>query len=126
LFVTGGTSPFTYIWSNTATTSAINNLAAGTYSVTITDALGCEGVDTFVINNSDALFINANYVNASCNGFDNGSITVIASGGSGNYSFAWSPNGQTTQNLSGLEAGTYTVTATDANGCSATTTVIIT
>ncbi|HMT30053.1 MAG TPA: SprB repeat-containing protein, partial [Bacteroidia bacterium] len=116
--VSGGTSPYTYLWSNGALTQNISSLAAGTYSVTITDSHGCTSVESSTITQPAAVLSGNAVVSQQVSCFDgsNGSITLSISGGTSPYSYNWS-NGQSTQNLSGVTSGTYTVTATDANGC---------
>jgi gliding motility-associated-like protein len=124
LSITGGQGPFTYQWSHGATTRDIFDLAPGIYVVTVYDANGCAATGIYTINTSTEIYINANRYDALCFGDANGSISVTATGGSGSYSFEWS-NTATTQSITGLAAGTYQVTATDINGCSATTIVLI-
>ena len=119
LTVTGGTGNKTYLWSNGATTANLNNLSAGSYSVTVTDAAGCTAMASFSVSAPSALSISGNATAITCAGMNNGSITVSASGGTGNKTFAWS-NGATGSTISNLASGNYTVTATDANGCTAT------
>ncbi|HEX7846083.1 MAG TPA: immunoglobulin domain-containing protein, partial [Chitinophagaceae bacterium] len=120
LAVTGGTSPYTYAWSNGATTQDITSLLAGTYNVTVTDANGC----TTVLNNivitqpAAALALSETHVNVLCFGNSTGSINLTVTGGTSPYTYAWS-NGATTQDITSLPAGTYNVTVTDANGCTA-------
>ncbi|MBX7226824.1 MAG: hypothetical protein K1X55_12400, partial [Chitinophagales bacterium] len=123
LSVSGGTSPFTYAWSNGATTQDISSLAAGTYTVTVTDANGCTASTSVTINNTNGPSLSTTKVDATC-GSSNGSIDLSVSGGTSPYTYAWS-NGATTQDISSLAAGTYTVTVTDANGCTASTSVTI-
>jgi gliding motility-associated-like protein len=122
---TGGTTPYTYLWSNGQTASTINNLAAGTYSVTVTDAHGCTKVATVTISQSTALTINIAATNVSCNGQDNGTATALAQTGTAPYIYQWS-NGQSTQTATNLAPGTYTVTVTDIVHCSGTATITIT
>lgn len=122
---TGGTGNKTYSWSNGATGATISNLAAGTYTVTATDANGCTASNQFVLTNPSAITITGNATNITCNGTNNGSISVSASGGTGNKTFSWS-NGATGATISNLSAGSYTVTATDANGCTKTQAFTIT
>ncbi|HEX5001144.1 MAG TPA: hypothetical protein VFW78_01500, partial [Bacteroidia bacterium] len=121
LTVSGGTGPFTYAWSNGATTQDLTGTASGTYTVTITDSRGCTTTKTAtIIQPAASLSASiASSVNISCFGGTNGSVTTTISGGTSPYSYNWS-NGSTTQNLTGLGSGTYTVTVTDINGCTAT------
>ncbi|MES2701554.1 MAG: Ig-like domain-containing protein, partial [Bacteroidota bacterium] len=121
LSVSGGTTSYTYNWSNGATTQNLSGLAAGSYSVTVTDANGCTATASATVTQpSSALSASAATTsNVSCNGGANGAIALSVSGGTASYTYNWS-NGATTQNLSGLAAGSYSVTVTDANGCSAT------
>jgi gliding motility-associated-like protein len=113
----GGTAPFTYLWSTGATTATVTGLAAGTFTVTVTESGGCVGVGQITITQPNAVSAAAGtQANVSCNGGSNGSLGVIASGGSAPYSYLWS-NGATTATATNLIAGNYTVTVTDANGC---------
>jgi gliding motility-associated-like protein len=122
LSVTGGTAPYTYNWSNGATTQNVNNIGAGTYSVTVTDANGCSAAATSlqVTQPSAALSTTYSAQNIGCYGQNTGAINVTVSGGTAPYSYNWS-NGATSQNISNIPAGTYTLSVTDANGCTATT-----
>lgn len=116
--ITGGASPFTYFW-NTApsqTAQTISNLSPGTYSVTITDAIGCTNQTTATITQPAILSVNATGSVASCNG---GSVSANVSGGTSPYTYLWSPGGQTTSSITGLSAGSYSVTVTDSKGCQA-------
>ncbi len=134
LTATGGADcrAYTFNWSNGATTEDVSNLTAGTYSVTVTDANGCSTTSSFTLTQPALLQssgIAATYVcgtNVSCNGASDGSINLSATGGAdcAAYSYAWS-NGATTEDISGLTAGTYTVTVTDVNGCSTTSTFTV-
>lgn len=118
LVLSGGTAPFSFLWSNNATSEDLVNVAAGTYSVTVEDANGCTDGLTVTLSQPNPINISASSVNAACNGGSNGSILLTVSGGFAPYTYSWN-NGATTQNLIGLAAGTYTVTVTDANFCSA-------
>ena len=127
LTVTGGTSPYTYLWSNSATTQDLTGLAAGTYNVTVTDANGCTATASVTVTQPTALVATAtSQVNVLCNGAATGSATVSATGGTGTYTYSWAPSGGTAATATGLMAGTYTVTVTDANGCTATQSFTIT
>ena len=120
---TSGTSPYTYQWSNGSTSAIINNLSAGDYSVTVTDAEGCTASSTTTISDSSNNTAEASSTDTTC-GEDNGTSTAIAMGGTAPYTYAWS-NGDTSASISGLSAGSYTVTITDAAGCSATATASV-
>ena len=124
---TSGTAPYTFLWSNGQTTATTNNLLAGTYTVTITDANGCTTVATAVVNNSCTpctLAATTSATDASCNASNDGTATAIATAGTTPYSFLWS-NGQTTATASNLIAGTYIVTVTDAAGCTVIATAVV-
>ncbi|WP_191906990.1 T9SS type A sorting domain-containing protein [Adhaeribacter soli] len=122
----GGTAPYTYLWSNGATTATISNLAPGTYTVTSTDAKGCRSTNTVTITEpASVLAANVTGTNATCNGSATGTASVSANGGTAPYSYSWSPAGGTAATASGLTAGTYTVTITDARGCTITRSLTI-
>ncbi|GDX52994.1 hypothetical protein LBMAG27_20410 [Bacteroidota bacterium] len=129
--VTGGTSPYSYSWSNGATTQDINSLSAGTYSVTVTDANGCTAISSETLTEPIPIapvLVSPTVTggtNLSCNGSTDGSISVTVTGGVSPYTYLWS-NGSTTQNLSSIGAGTYAVTVTDANGCTITSSITLT
>jgi len=127
---TGGTGAFTYDWApGTPTgdgTTSVTGLSAGTYSVTATDANGCTSSISFTITEPTPLVVTpVSQTNVSCNGGSNGTATVSVSGGTPGYTYSWSPSGGTAATATGLTAGTYTSTVTDANGCSATETFTI-
>jgi gliding motility-associated-like protein len=117
LTVAGGTAPYTYVWNNGATTEDLNGLSGATYCVTVTDANGCTVSTCALIINPSAISTNAVIDNPTCFGETNGSINVVTTGGTPNYTFAWSANGVTTEDISNIGAGTYSLTITDANGC---------
>ena len=124
--VTGGTAPYTYLWSNSTTTATITGVTAGTYDVTITDANGCTDTASVTITEPVALVASAiANNNVSCNGGSDGSATASATGGTAPYTYLWS-NSATTASITGVTAGTYDVTITDANGCTDTASVTIT
>jgi len=117
LLTGGGTSPLTYSWSNGATTQNLNNLNAGTYSVTVTDANGCTANSSGnVVNNAGTLAANITSQSNPLCGNNNGSINITVSGGTAPYSFAWS-NGATSEDISGLAAGSYSCSVSDGTGC---------
>ncbi|WP_188221669.1 MBG domain-containing protein, partial [Flavobacterium pokkalii] len=123
---TGGIGSYTYSWSPSGGTGSIaTGLAAGTYTVTITDAIGCQITKTITINQPAALTATSSSTTVSCNGGSNGTATVVASGGTPGYTYSWAPSGGTAATATGLAAGTYSVTITDANSCTKTITGIV-
>jgi hypothetical protein len=120
-------APYTYLWSNGQTDATISGLAAGTYTVTVTDANLCTDTESVTITQPAAAVLAAinDSTNVLCYGGLTGSATASASGGVAPYTYLWS-NGQTDATISGLAAGTYTVTVTDANLCTDTESVTIT
>ncbi len=105
----------TYNWSNGATTQNITVLSAGNYSVTVTNANGCSHNQSFTITQPTLVSGSATGSTLNC-GNTNGTASATASGGTAPYNYAWS-NGATTQNLSAISTGIYSVTITDANAC---------
>ena len=122
--VTGGTTPYTFNWSNTAVSEDINGLTAGSYTLNVTDANGCTASITGVVTQPTVLTATSNPTPVSCNAGSNGTVVATPSGGTAPYTYNWS-NGQTTALISGLTAGTYTCTITDANGCTVTTSATV-
>ncbi|MGH2667360.1 beta strand repeat-containing protein, partial [Flavobacterium sp.] len=125
---TGGVAPYTFNWGGGITTEDRTGLAAGSYSVTITDLNGCTGtVAGITITEPNALVAApVAQTNVACNGGTTGSATVTVSGGTPGYTYSWAPTGGTAATASGLTAGTYTATVTDANGCTSTQSFTIT
>jgi hypothetical protein len=125
---TGGTLPYIFAWNNGATTASISALCAGTYSLTVSDSKGCNSISSITIT-QPPLFIATAIVlsHVSVNGGSDGSASVNVSGGTTPYFYAWSTSPiQTIQTITGLTAGTYTVSVTDAQSCTATSSVTIT
>jgi len=115
-----GETPYTYTWAgSTNTTATLSNLAAGTYTATVTDDNGCTFIVTQTVTQPAAVIGTAAVTNVSCAGASTGSITITPSGGVGPYTYAWTGSTNTTATLSGVPAGSYAVTITDANNCSA-------
>jgi hypothetical protein len=113
----GGASPYTYHWSNNVNMATITNLTSGTYSVTATDSDGSTATTSVFIGQPSAItFQPPSITNVSCNGGANGSIETDVNGGVPPYIFNWS-NGSSGSSISGLAAGSYTVTVTDDNAC---------
>lgn len=112
----GGTAPYAYLWSNGATTATVNSLAAGSYSVAITDASGCSITKFRTVEASSPVNTGLASTATSCIFTTDGSIVATAWGGAAPYTYSWS-NGQTTATATGLASGNYWLTVTDANGC---------
>ena len=114
--VIGGVSPYSFAWSNSASTEDISGLSAGTYDLVITDANGCNiSLSAVVLNNTGTLAVTAITQDASCI-TPTGFIDLTVSGGTPGYTYAWS-NAATSQDIAGLTAGTYTCQITDNAGC---------
>ncbi|MBN2669524.1 MAG: gliding motility-associated C-terminal domain-containing protein, partial [Bacteroidales bacterium] len=118
----GGFAPYTYLWSDPMpqTTPTATGLCAGTYFYTITESNNnCEYIDSVVINSAPEIIIDFTIdQNILCNGDTTGQITALPTNGTASFGFAWD-NGDNTQTIFNLSAGTYVVTVTDVNGCSA-------
>jgi subtilisin-like proprotein convertase family protein len=114
--VYNGTEPYTFEWSNGATTEDVTGLSAGQYAVVISDANNCSTTSNYVVNNSSSIGLTYTSTSVSCFNGNNGSINITPSGGTAPYTFSWS-NNETSQNISNLTAGTYTVSITDQAGC---------
>ena len=113
----GGTAPYTYLWSNGATTQKLTGLTAGTYQITVTDANGETASCEVVINEPAKLDHSiVKLSDVSTTGASDGSAKVTASGGTKPYTYAWD-NGETTATATALNAGKHSVTITDKNGC---------
>lgn len=128
-----GTQPYIYSWSHGvvdtsfATTNTQIGLISGTYTVTASDINGCTQTATFTIVDSNPpinVFLTA--TNVLCHGFSTGSVYSQTTGGTPGYTYLWDPDGQTTQNIYNLPAGTYTVTVTDQVTCTKTADITVT
>ncbi len=123
--VSGGTIPYTYLWSNAFTTANINGAGAGTYTVNVIDANGCTITDSVTITQPPQLNVSSVVKrNIYCNDSSSGVVNSIASGGTPPYTYLWT-GGQTTVEVTGLVAGTYTISVTDNNSCTVTATATI-
>ncbi|MBT1695966.1 hypothetical protein KK083_03700 [Fulvivirgaceae bacterium PWU4] len=124
LTTSGGTAPYHYEWSDGFTGEDRTNLTGGFYQVTVTDNAGCSTQTIINLTEINTLRLSATVTPASCQGDATGAIDLIVSGGTAPYSYEWT-NGQTTEDLSGLPSGSYTVTVTDSKGCTRTIRVIV-
>jgi len=122
--VTGGTSPYSFIWSNGATTQSLSNLAGGTYSETVTDAHNCSAVISVNVINPAQIIPQFGVKNLNCFGDTSGAINLSVSGGTPGYSYIWSTTA-TTANIANLLPGTYYVTITDSRNCSIADSAIV-
>lgn len=114
----GGTSPLSYSWTPSGGSSNVaSSLPAGTYTSMVTDAHGCSQAFTATLSPSGSYTVTVSSVNVSCFGGSNGSATSTVTGTSGPYTYSWSPSGGTGASASGLTAGNYSLTVTDAAGC---------
>ncbi len=114
--VSGGLSPYTYYWDNGSTTQNISKLTAGPYVIEVTDANGCKATQVITITQPPSFAMSVGTATASCGGSD-GSATLTVSGGTGSYTYLWTPSGQITYSASGLAAGSYSVMVIDSSGC---------
>ncbi|HZV68843.1 MAG TPA: T9SS type A sorting domain-containing protein [Saprospiraceae bacterium] len=115
----GGTPEYSFLWEDASITSTITLLAPGQYNVTITDGVGCQADASFEIKEPEPVEVVLDCMfEVSCNGLDDGSISIAGAGGTPGYTYAWS-NDETTAAISSLAPGSYSVTITDSNGCTA-------
>jgi len=123
----GGIVPYSYSWTpGNGNTATVANLAAGVYSLVITDANGCSSNGTATVSNSNGPSVNCTVSNVSCFGGTNGAAMAQVSGGTSPYTYAWTPTGGTNATASNLSAGSYALQVTDNSGCIGTTSVTIT
>lgn len=123
LTVSGGTSPYSYVWSNGGNTEDIGSLITGSYDVLITDANNCVHRDTGFVDEPVAALSSSFAVNTvSCHGLSDGAVQLAVSGGTAPYGYQWS-NGSVSRDLINLPAGRYIVEITDANACKLSDTV---
>lgn len=120
--VTGGTSPYTYSWSTipSQNTAQVNSLAAGTYTLNVTDNNGCSlnGQQVVISQPAMALTVSLSKTDILCFGQNTGSVTATATGGTVPYTYSWNTSPvQTTNSISNLSSGYYVVTVTDNKGC---------
>ncbi|MGH1336450.1 MAG: T9SS type B sorting domain-containing protein [Aureispira sp.] len=123
--VLGGVAGYSYLWSDAAasTTDSLDNLSAGLYLVTVTDANGCIVLGSATVNEPiDSISIGFNATPVSCGNTNDGMVTALPINGTPTYTYQWdaSTNNQTGATATGLSSGTYSVVVTDALGCTAT------
>jgi gliding motility-associated-like protein len=121
LTVEGGTPPYTFIWSNSSTTQNLDNVEAGTYSVTISDSNGCLSFNQVTLSEPSPVSIELTSYPVSCRDQQDGYIISYVTGGSGGYSYFWN-TGETTPNIEHLSGGEYILMVTDIFDCSVTDT----
>jgi hypothetical protein len=124
LVVNGGISPYSFSWSNDAITQDLLNVAAGTYSVTVTDSNNCISTATITLTQLSEMNLSLSKTDVTTYGGNDGSVDLTVTGGSYPYACSWS-NGAITEDLSFIPAGTYIVEVTDSQGCTATAQVNI-
>ncbi|MFN0035885.1 MAG: choice-of-anchor L domain-containing protein [Saprospiraceae bacterium] len=118
VYPSGGIQPYTFLWSNGMMLDSISNLLPGTYAVTVTDTNGCQETTSMNVGEPAAIqILTALNRSPSCFGLSDGQLTTYAVGGTTPFVFVWN-TGQINQGITNIAAGTYTVTATDGNGCS--------
>ena len=120
----GGTGPFTYLWSTGDTTQFLVNIPSGQYFVSILDSNNCLAIDTILMIQPNQLNDSSSTIIPTCNGYNDGSINVVASGGTMPYNYLWS-TGDTSQNLQNVSAGQYIVSVIDSNSCILYDTIIL-
>jgi len=117
--ITNGEPAYTYDWNDNngpVSNSNLNNIPAGTYQLDVVDANNCEGTFEFIVAEPDALVLELDTTNVSCQGMEDGAITAIVEGGTGTYQYEWS-NGAITEQVMNLTTGNYNVEITDDNDC---------
>ena len=136
LSVSGGTPGYTYDWSNNGSQNPdtdpqdLSGLPIGTYTVTVTDAASCTATTSVNLTNAPAISLSTQVLNTNCSGTMDGEIDLAVSGGVPGYTYDWSNNGAQNpdtdaQDLIGVGTGSYTVTVTDASGCTSTTSAMV-
>jgi gliding motility-associated-like protein len=124
--ISGGSVPYDILWNNGQTTPTATGLQAGTYTVTITDANNCQSTSSVTITEPAPIVINPTITDVTCNNGFTGVIDLAVTGGTGAYTYLWSPMVSTGPTANGVQAGNYTIDVTDANGCTESITVTVT
>jgi len=122
----GGTGAYTYSWTPSGgTNSTATNLSQGNYTASVTDANGCIATASVLVNEPLIISLTISSTSVTCNGLSNGTTSVSVAGGTGAYTYSWSPIGGNSNNATGLPFGNYTVTVKDVNGCTATSSITV-
>lgn len=124
LSVSGGALPYTFFWSNGATTEDIQSLKTGSYRVVVTDANGCQSIGNYFVQENSDLRIAFAVQKPNCANEPTGSIDITVTGGVGPYAYSWQ-HGPTTEDIEGISSGIYRVTVTDNLGCAALATILV-
>ncbi|MBO3699777.1 PKD domain-containing protein, partial [Roseivirga sp. E12] len=120
----GGSGPYSYVWSNGSTSKDLVNISGGTYNLTIVDSNNCSITRSVEVGDSRDLAVDIQKQDVLCKGASTGFIQLDVTGGSGSYTYTWN-TGQTTDQLVDLNAGVYEVLVSDAGGCSTTASIVI-
>ena len=123
--ISGGTTPYSYNWSNGSTAEDLSNLSGGIYLLTVTDNKGCTATLSVTITEPPSPILSFTQTDVSCNGGNNGSIDLTVNGGSSPFSYIWTTS-EITQDINNLSAGQYTVQVSDDNSCTENITISIT
>ncbi len=121
---TGGTGNFNYTWNGVAGSNPQSNLTAGNYIVVVTDGNSCTASTTVVITQPGFFNVSLTTEDATCFSASNGNITATPTGGTSPFFYSWS-NGDVNQSAAGLRANSYSVTVTDNNGCSVSSSAVV-
>ena len=124
--VSGGVPPYSYQWSNGASTQLTNVLAAGNVTLTVTDANGCQLVASQLLSQPEQLILTLNAYPVACFGGSDGAVGSLASGGTSPYTYSWNVSAANTDSLSQLSATSVSLQLTDANGCQTADTIAVT
>jgi large repetitive protein len=116
VIATGGQTPYSYAWSHGDNTSTVTGLSAGTYTVTVSDEYGCTATGNYEITAPGEMTLTST-VTANCDSNNDGTISLMVSGGNSSYSYNWTGGGSGDDQRTGLGAGEYFVTVTDGYGC---------
>jgi gliding motility-associated-like protein len=123
--ISGGVLPYSFQWSNGATTEDAGDLPAGVYNYKVTDAFGCISLAEYTLSEVPKLNIALNIIKPSCNLVSDGSVTVEVTNGSGAYTYVWDEGADSSFKYENLNAGEYKLTVTDGTNCSQDTVAVV-